>query len=183
MKKVIVLLIASMVLLSACQILFPEKKVALPPPAPAPPEPVVEKPRLPEITLQKDNEVNTTIEIFDLEPICKYGEHGVELHFKVETVPEDILIQVKEAGKKYETYIDRKGVYEKYIYIAICEDCPARDWDFRLDFNKSYILRARFNQMPAYHRYDYSNEYFINTTPDSEYMTPVCEEYIKIARW
>jgi hypothetical protein len=120
------------------------------------------------------NEEGTVIETVTTMPACQSGYNGGEVYFKVGTVPDEITVQVKEAGGEYEDAFTRGGLYEQYLKFAICYPCRGIGVDFKLDEGKVYVLRLKFDQTKVYNRTEYSNEHLIDTREDSEYMLKLC---------
>ena len=149
----------------------------VPPPEIQPEKPAVEEPpvqpekiEIPELIT--NNEAGTVINEVSLRPACLKGSHGGEIFFKVGTVPSSIKVNVKESGKSYESVFTRPGLYDGYIYFAICDNCY--DGDFQLKPGKVYVIDLEFNQTKVYDRIEYSNEHLIDTRPDSDYMKKYC---------
>lgn len=131
-----------------------------------------EKLEIPE--LDKNNEEGTVIEEVRLETACPNAVGGVRVYYKVGTVPSNMIFQLKEVGEEYENILDLKGLYQGDNYFAICDDCFGSQIDHKLEEDKVYIFRIMFNQSRVYDRYEYSNEYLIDTREDSKFMLKMC---------
>jgi len=118
------------------------------------------------------NEDGTVIEKSEVKPTC-VGRIGGYVYFKIGTVPKSVTFQIKEYQETEFTDIHSfNGVYEKYKYFAVCDDCKKND--FQLEPGKYYIFRIMFDQTPVYDRIEYSNEYIIDTREGSEIMDMEC---------
>ncbi|MBD3163837.1 hypothetical protein GF323_01435 [Candidatus Woesearchaeota archaeon] len=125
-------------------------------------------------SLEKQNERGTVIKNVNLTPACPNGVRGGRVYYKVGTVPDEMVFELKEAGKKYREVYRRDGLYEGDVYFAVCEKCSGNQIEFRVEEGKAYIFRIMFNQSTVYSRIEYSNEHLIDTREGSGYMLKVC---------
>jgi len=99
--------------------------------------------------------------------------NGGSINFKVGHLPKNMAVQIKDSSDgEYTNVYDATGVWEKYVYFAICEG-NCKDGDFDLEPDKKYLLRMMFNQT-SLDKIEYSNEYVIDTSKEGEYMQKNC---------
>jgi len=119
------------------------------------------------------NEEGTSIINVTLKPACIKGKNGGFVYFKTGVLPKDVTFEVKEdINQEYREIFSMDGLFEEYKYFEICDKCTGGA-DFNLEENKVYLFRLKFN-MTVLNKVQYSNEYIINTNPESSYMTKVC---------
>ncbi|MBD3164748.1 hypothetical protein GF323_06120 [Candidatus Woesearchaeota archaeon] len=187
MRKIILVMAILIVLLIGCEtidkVLGKEKKQEFAEEEPEEPlEEVKEEPELvlPEPVLSNEN--NTRIEEVKVEPACVSGEHAAEVYWKIRTVPNMIIFQVRETGQDYKTIYKQHGVYEKRIYFSVCDSC--QEGEFSLLPDKRYLFRVGFNFTQPYKIVEYSNEHLIDTSNSSEIMKKECrKEKIILTGW
>jgi hypothetical protein len=121
---------------------------------------------------KNDNLHENVILNVSLQPTCTKGVNGGSLYYEIDNAAVT-TVQVKEVGKEYEDVLTIPLSYgRRYKYFGICNDCYAGE--FRIKPDTAYILRLKFDQTPVYGRYEYSNEYLIDTRADSDYMSKIC---------
>jgi len=116
------------------------------------------------------NEEGTYIEVSSVEPACRDGSISGEIYFKVGRLAKTIDIQVRESNTDFSNVYSRDGIYQRYTYFRVCEDCTKRD-DFSLKPGHVYLMRIKFNFAD---KTELSNEYIIDLREGSEFMKKTC---------
>lgn len=124
------------------------------------------------------NEINSHIEKITVRPACVRSVNGGEIYYKVKGSPSGIIFQIKQDDLKFQDVFKKQGTYEGYARFAICDACGKGDFkagDFELKPDEIYVLRVKFNQTLLYGKFEFSNEYLIDTRNSSEYMLKPCK--------
>ena len=80
-------------------------------------------------------------------------------------------------GSEFKKIKEFPGLLEKYRYFTICslKDIECKESaDFYLEKSKLYLLRIRFDESSTTGKIEFSNEYLIDTTTTSDYLTKKC---------
>lgn len=135
------------------------------------PEEIVLPPLNPILTNEEDSLI---IEV-KVEPACVSGYLGGYISYDVVSPAENVTYLVKEESGEYETVFDEKGYFNSYKEFLICDaKCPNVRKDFTLVPGKRYLLKIEFDRTNLYGRIEYSNEYIIDLTDGSNFMTKGC---------
>lgn len=129
------------------------------------------------VTPRTTNEIGTAIQNVTVNPACVNGKNGGAVFFKVDTIPSNIVFQLKEEGISWEEKFVFSGLLTGYKYFTICDEeefgCKGLG-DFYIEKNKIFLFQAVFNQTSRFGKLEYSNEHIIDTTADSEYLAEKC---------
>jgi|TARA_B100001971_G_C18240646_1_gene570619 hypothetical protein len=144
------------------------------------PDDCVKKDKTYDVTPIKTNEEGTFIVETMVNPACIKGLNGGEVSHKIATTPKEIIMESKEIGAEFQGYTDIKtfpGLIEKSRYFTVCAPAETKCKeiaDFYLEKHKLYLLRIKFDETTTTGKIEYSNEYLIDTTSDSDYLTKKC---------
>ncbi|MDP7180375.1 MAG: hypothetical protein QF824_03845 [Candidatus Woesearchaeota archaeon] len=127
----------------------------------------------------KTNEDNTFIETTSVKPACVSGRAGGEMFYQMAATPDSVVVESKVVGidSKYQELKSFPGLVEKYRYFTICDEAEAgckASGAFHLGKHKTYLLRIKFDESSTTGRIEYSNEYVVDTTSNSEYINRDC---------
>lgn len=133
------------------------------------------EPELPELSPITTNENGTFIKVVRVEPACVGGYLGGYVYYEVVSPSEEVVYQIMLENENYEDVIIATGLFKTYKEFVICDpNCPRRQFDFSLDAGKRYLLKIKFDRTQIYDKIEYSNEYVIDLTAESEFMTKNC---------
>lgn len=136
--------------------------------------PVVILPPLDPILTNEDEEGSLVIEV-KVNPACVGGYLGGYVSYDVVAPAENVRFLVMEESAGYETMINEKGYFNSYKEFLICDQkCPNVRKDFTLVPGKRYLLKIEFDRTDLYGKIEYSNEYIIDLTDGSNFMTKPC---------
>lgn len=113
------------------------------------------------------------ISSFELDPACIYGYNGGEIHFKLESITNQTIIQVREKGKDFEDVAEIDTSYFESTRSFIINSKNIINSDFHLEKGNVYEIRARF-YFPAFNTVQYSDIYEVDTNEGSEYLAKIC---------
>ena len=116
------------------------------------------------------NEEGTYIEVSSVEPACREGVISGESYFKSGRLAQTFDIQVKESNTDFSTVYSHKGIFQRYSYFRICDDCTHND-DFTLKPGHVYLLRIKFSYDG---KTELSNEHLIDLRQGSDFMKKEC---------
>ena len=136
-----------------------------------------EAPKKLSIVPKQTNEAGTAIEIVNVSKACVSGKNGGVVYFKVDTIPYNVVFELREEDTAYKEKYSLPGLLTKYKYFTICnkEDVGCQtSADFYIEKDRVFLFRAMFNQTSRYGKLEYSNEHIIDTTAGSEYLTETC---------
>lgn len=123
-----------------------------------------------EIKLVKTNEKGTGILESSLVSSCIFSREGGSIYFKRGKISKTVDYEIKEGNGNYSSVYNMPGTYEGIVYFAVCSSCYYGDFTVKPD--KIYVLRMRFDTYDG--KVEYSNEYIIDTTENSDFMKDVC---------
>jgi|GEM_PF-1755237 len=125
----------------------------------------------------KTNENGTSIKDFKVRPACMDGYNAGEIHYLTGTLPNEVIIQIKEGPNKpwKKVYTYDLGDNEKYFYFSLCDvgSCST-NVDFQLEKNKKYLMRALFDFEKVYGETQISNEWVVDATREGNFSTKLC---------
>lgn len=124
------------------------------------------------------NENGTVIEKFSIRSACRSGINGMELYYKVGTVPDKLEVEVKNFPEEpfRVVYTKEKPPFENYVYGIFCiEGCP-NTADFTLEPGKKYLVRIKFDYTTIYpdKKRQLTNEHVADATKNGEYTLKLC---------
>lgn len=134
-----------------------------------------EEPELPPLNPITTNENGTFTKVVRLEPACIGGIRGGYVYYEVVSPAENVTYLLKAEDGSYEAILNENGYFKSYKEFLICDpDCPNKQSDFKIQHDKRYFLKIEFDRIQLYSKIEYSNEYIIDLTPNSEFMTKSC---------
>lgn len=134
-----------------------------------------ESSKLPPIDTIDTNEEGTQIISVNVEPACVSGHLGGYVSYDVVSPAENVRYLVKEEHGDYKEMLEEKGYFNSYREFLICDPtCGNIRHDFKLDSGKRYLLKIEFDRTTLYGVVEYSNEYVIDLTGGSNFMTKGC---------
>ena len=135
----------------------------------------VQEAELPELNPIKTNENGTLTKEVRVEPACVGGLRGGYVYYQVVSPPETVVYQIKPESGDYTDVITDVGLFKAFKEFIICDpNCPNKKYDFSLQSGKRYLIRLKFDRTKLYDKVEYSNEYIIDLTPESTFMTKDC---------
>ncbi|MFH1398899.1 MAG: hypothetical protein ABIG95_02200 [Candidatus Woesearchaeota archaeon] len=130
--------------------------------------------QLPELNPLTKFENNSLTKSIIIKPACVAGKRGGYIFYEVQAPAHTVTYLVREQNTNYTTRLKEKGYLNAHRYFTICDVTCPREGDFKLEANKRFLLKLEFNRTALYNRTEYSNEYIIDLTPKSDYMTKNC---------
>ncbi len=126
----------------------------------------------PTIELMTGDEDSIYVKDVIVKPTCVMSTLGFAVYYEAGQVA-DVDIMIKEYDKEYTTLTSETNKYNSWNYYIICEEreCPRYSKYDTLEKGKYYVLKIDFTMPSGEYK---SNEYLIDTTEGSEYMSQRC---------
>lgn len=124
----------------------------------------------------QDNQLDSHIREVSITPACRASSPGGEIYYKVDTVPRDIEVQLKELPDgNWEDIYSINAYTEGRASFIICDSgCPFRQADFHISPDKAYVMRLKIDQTLVWNTIEYSNEHIVDTRAGQEFVAKKC---------